>query len=45
MQKSYVIKRILYTIVIFFVVVTLNFFIPRLVWRIPPSGITRPRAT
>ena len=30
MQKRYVIKRILYTVVIFFVVVTLNFFIPRL---------------
>lgn len=30
MQKGYVIKRILYTIVIFFVVVTLNFFIPRI---------------
>ena len=30
MQKSYIIKRILYTVVIFFVVVTLNFFIPRL---------------
>lgn len=30
MQKSYVIKRILYTIFIFFIVVTLNFFIPRI---------------
>ena len=30
MKASYVIKRILYTIFIFFIVVTLNFFIPRL---------------
>lgn len=30
MQKGYVIKRILYTVLIFFVVVTLNFFIPRI---------------
>ena len=30
MHKGYVIKRILYTIFIFFIVVTLNFFIPRI---------------
>ncbi len=30
MKKSYVIKRILYAVFIFFVVLTLNFFIPRL---------------
>ena len=30
MQKSYVIKRILYTVLIFAIVVTLNFFIPRI---------------
>lgn len=30
MQKSFVIKRIIYAIFIFFVVLTLNFFIPRL---------------
>ncbi len=30
MQRSFVIKRILYAIFIFFVVLTLNFFIPRL---------------
>ena len=30
MGKGYVIKRILYTIFIFFVVITLNFFIPRI---------------
>lgn len=30
MQKSFIIKRILYAIFIFFVVLTLNFFIPRL---------------
>ena len=30
MKKTYVIKRILYAIVIFFVVLTLDFFIPRL---------------
>lgn len=30
MQKGYVLKRILYTIFIFFIVVTLNFFIPRI---------------
>jgi peptide/nickel transport system permease protein len=30
MKPSYVIKRILYTVFIFFIVVTLNFFIPRI---------------
>lgn len=30
MKKSYVIKRILYTVLLFFIVVTLNFFIPRI---------------
>ena len=30
MQKGYVLKRILYTVFIFFIVVTLNFFIPRI---------------
>ena len=30
MGKGYVIKRILYTIFIFFIVITLNFFIPRI---------------
>ena len=30
MKASYVVKRILYTFLIFFIVVTLNFFIPRL---------------
>jgi ABC-type dipeptide/oligopeptide/nickel transport system permease component len=30
MQKSFIIKRIIYAIFIFFVVLTLNFFIPRL---------------
>ncbi len=30
MKKSYVIKRILYTVLLFFVVLTLNFFIPRI---------------
>ncbi len=30
MKASYIIKRILYTILIFFIVLTLNFFIPRL---------------
>lgn len=30
MKKSYVIKRILYTVLIFFIVMTLNFFIPRI---------------
>ena len=30
MKKSYVIKRILYTVILFFVVMTLNFMIPRI---------------
>ncbi len=30
MKKSYIIKRILYTVLLFFVVLTLNFFIPRI---------------
>jgi peptide/nickel transport system permease protein len=35
LKKSYIIKRILYTLLLFFVVVTLNFFIPRI-------GVTDP---
>ena len=30
MGKGYVFKRILYTLFIFFIVITLNFFIPRI---------------
>ncbi|MDR4969188.1 MAG: hypothetical protein RG740_06180, partial [Acholeplasmataceae bacterium] len=30
MKKSYVLKRVIYAIFIFFIVLTLNFFIPRI---------------
>ncbi len=43
MKRSYVIKRILYAVFIFFIVLTLNFFIPRLGVRDPAERYYPPQ--
>ena len=45
MKKSYVIKRILYALFIFFVVLTLNFFIPRIGVRDPAERYYPPQGS
>ena len=44
MNKAYVIKRILYTLFIFLIVTTLNFFIPRIGVDDPAERYYPPRA-
>ena len=48
MKLSYVIKRVLYSLFVFAVVITLNFFIPDWLWKtrgalLPARGIERDR--
>ena len=45
MKKSYIIKRILYTVLLFFIIVTLNFFIPRIGVSDPAERYYPPQGT